>query len=161
MEPSTPIFVFTDGLSVHGSLREAAVYHEFRETLRAVDARGQVFEIPPVFGAEPILQPGSSRKELIRKLRGKLAGFAIRRPDLVPMTKWQVKHAPEDEIIALAVRWFSIPEPPPRSLALGWLVTILLSPILVVVIVLSSLLLLSGFVIDGAKRAIGAGRQGK
>lgn len=159
MESFTPIFVFTDDLSVHRSLREAANYHEFRETLRAFDEHGRVFEIPPFFGAEPVLQPGNSRKELIRKLRRKVISLAISRPDLLHMTKWQVKHAPDEEIIKLAVRWFLHPEPPHRSLAVGWLCTALFSPILVVCFVLCCVILLSGLTLEGAKRAFGRGRR--
>jgi hypothetical protein len=116
MEPPTdPIFVFTDTLSVHRSLSDAAVYHEFRDTLIAFDQRGQVFELPPMFGAAPIRRPENLRVDLVRKLRREIISLAIDRPDLLKMNKWDAKHAADDEIIRLAVRWFLIPDPSPRE----------------------------------------------
>jgi hypothetical protein len=157
MEPPTPIFVFTDSLSVHRSLGEAAAYHEHRETLRAFDEHGRVFEIPPF--ADPIPLPGDSRKELVRRLRREVVSLAISRPDLLKMGKWEVKHAADDEIIRLAVRWFSIPEPSGRSLAVARIVTVLLSPFLAVLFVLFYVMLLSGLALVGAKRVFGGGRR--
>jgi hypothetical protein len=113
--PTGPIFVFTDMLSVHASLDAAARYHEFRDTLIAFDQDGQVFEIPPFFRAAPIRRPENRRAELVRKLRRELISLAVARPDLMKMSKWEVKRAPDDEIVRLAVRWFLDPDPPPRE----------------------------------------------
>jgi hypothetical protein len=159
IEPPTQIFVFTDNLTVHRSLREAAAYHEFRETIRAYDEQGRVFELPPSIGAEPVPLPGNSRAELINKLRREVLDLAVRRPDLLSMSKREVEHAPDEEIIQQAVRWFSIPEPSSRSVAIGSLVTVMLFPILTVLFVLCCAAGLSGLAADGAKRAFGAARR--
>src|ERR1043165_3317202 len=99
--PTDPIFVFTDTLYVHRSLRDAAVYHEFREPLIAFNQCGDAFELPPMFGADPIPQPGNRKSELIRKLRRQLILTIIARPELLKMNKWDVKHAADEEIIRL------------------------------------------------------------
>ena len=113
--PHDPIFVFTDTLSVHRTLEAAAVYHEFREPLVAFNSRGDAFELPPAFGAAPIPQPGNRKAELIRRLRRQLILTIMARPDLLQMSKWDLKRAADDEIVGVAVRWFLIPDPPPRE----------------------------------------------
>ena len=85
--PDDPIFVFTDTLTVHRSLEDAAGYHEYRETLLAYDQRGQVFEIPPVFRAAPVRRPENRREELVRRLRRELILLVISRPGLIRMSK--------------------------------------------------------------------------
>jgi hypothetical protein len=158
---SSPIFVFGDGLSVHRSLRAAGIYHEFRETLRAFNRDGAIFELPPSSAAAWVWMPGGSRKELVRKLRREVIRLAIDRPDRVGgMTKWQVKHAPDEQIIEMAVRWFSIQTPSRRLSALDRVGIVLLSPILVVLFVLLGVVFLIAWVFISVRGMFRRSRAG-
>jgi hypothetical protein len=102
MDPiADPHFVFTDDLAVFDSIDAAAEYHEFRAPITVYDSLGNAVQVTCDNVRSAL--PENRRDELLRNLRHHMLLFAISRPDL--LNKWTVKHAPDDELIALAVRW--------------------------------------------------------
>jgi hypothetical protein len=148
-----PIFVIGDTVFVHRSLAEAAAFHEYRETLKAFNVRGDAFEVPADHRVPPYRLPGNHWGELVGRLRRELRQAAVYTPELLSIDERAVERASDDEILKLAVCHYGISGLSALAVAKGIVFTIV-SPFLLALYPLFLLAILGGLVWRSLRRIL-------